>query len=589
MSKTNRLLALSAALLMVIALAACSGAAPSQASVTPAKSTGSAATAAQATDNPPGAKAREFYSIEQFNTYANYMGVATGWWAKILKEKLNMEITIVAPNVAGTGDQLYQTRTAAGNLGDSIVQSKSRMIDCWNAGLLYDMKDDIANSPNLQKLSTAYESFMPMFDGKGIWAIPGRVSTQGIDVPAGRALNPEVAVYLRYDWYLDIGAPEIDGIDGLYTVVKKMIDAHPQVDAGKTYAFSFFPDWDGNSVRAAHEMLYIHGYTPGSGYIWMTNDGSSTVSVLDEGGIYYQYLKMYNKAYNEGYLDPDSATQTWNDVAQKLQTDGRIAFAWWPFLATSIFDRIDLNERAPYAPVPYKGQLINSPSYNPYGMEGNAYAIGAGAKHPERIMELYDWLASPEGILLTNSQVEGVTYNMKDGEPVLTEFGLDSNPDKLAPESLGGGDWSDGANPMNYPLTHQDDPNELLGGASTNSNLWPSTIALNNNKYNAKYVETYGGYPFEVFKKLGQLVVTPGTDYSTPSEPTEITTIRAQIKEIVQPAGWQMIYAASEAEFEQIWQEMKSKLNDFGLEQLTAYDTQITQEKAAAIQKVLGH
>ena len=40
---------------------------------------------------------------------------------------------------------------------------------------------------------------------------------------------------------------------------------------------------------------------------------------------------------------------------------------------------------------------------------------------------------------------------------------------------------------------------------------------------------------------------------------------------------------------EQIWQEMKSKLNDFGLEQLTAYDTQITQEKAAAIQKVLGH
>lgn len=101
----------------------------------------------------------EEYDVEMFNTYANYMGDMEGWFGKILKDRLNMKINIIAPNVAGTGDQLYQTRSAAGNLGDIIVQPKARMIDCYNAGLLGSMSPYLPNCPNLQKLEFAYETF----------------------------------------------------------------------------------------------------------------------------------------------------------------------------------------------------------------------------------------------------------------------------------------------------------------------------------------------------------------------------------------------------------------------------------------------
>ena len=603
MKKTRRLLAMMLILAMAFAFAACASSSDAPAATTTAaqaddgdeeKKETDAATTADSDDSEESKEestgAGEYYEIEMFNSYANYMGVATGWWAEILKRELNMGINIIAPNVAGTGDTLYQTRTAAGNLGDAIIQGKSRMIDCYDASLLADMTPYLENSPNLQKLSTAYESFATMFgDGSKVYAIPGRVSTQSPTSPAGRGLNPEVGYYLRYDWYQSVGAPEIeDGMEGFLDIIDQMIEANPTNQNGDpTFGFSFFPDWDGDSVRAAREMLYLHGYTSGNGHVWMNEDGTKTTLLSEDNGIYYQYLQLFNKAYRMGLVDVDSSTQNWDTIKTKFD-DGRVAFGWWPFLASSIFDRIDLEARSPYAPIPVKGMVLNSPGYNPYGLEGNAFAVGIGAQYPERIMEFYEWLSSQQGILYTNSHVEGVTFEMRDGEPYLTEFGLDSNLEKLAPEELGGGDWAKGASQINYPLTHQDDPNELLGGFSSNASLWPSTIALNENEFNTAYIETYGGYPFDAYADKGMLVVTPGTDYTTPSEPSDITTIRAQITELFQPAGWQMIYAETDEQFESIWQDMKSKLDDFGYQELIEYDTKIVEEKAASIAKAMG-
>ena len=592
MTKTRRLLALAVVFMMVLALAACSSpsASPSAtAAPTQAAKDDGAATTDKGTEEEPDSVEREFYSIEMFNTYANYMGVNGGWWGKILKDELNMELNIISPNVAGTGDTLYQTRSAAGNLGDSIVISSSRMIDCQAAGLLMDMAPYLLDAPNLQKLSIAYEKFAEMFPDGGVYAIPGRVSGLSPTTAAGRGLNPEVAVYLRYDYYMEMGSPEINGWDGLLELLAEMCEKYPTNELGnKTYGYSAFPDWDGNSVRAAHEMLYMDGYAPGNGYIWYNYTNGATTSVVDPEGEYYQHLKRLNKAYNMGILDPDSSTQNWDNIAQKFR-DGQVLFGWWPFLASSVFDRFDRTTRYPYAPVPVKGTTLNSPGYNPYGLEGNAYAIGSQAKYPERIIEFYDWLTSPRGIGLTNGRVEGVTYTMVDGQPVLTDFAKDGNIDKQAPEDMGGGTWDDGSPKFNYPLTHQDDPNELLNGASNNSNLWASTIADNNNEWNTHYRDFYKTEsPMRLFQDGGMMVVTPGTYYTTPSEPSDITTIRAQIKEIVQPAGWRMIYASNEAEFDSIWQEALGQLDDFGLQELLEYDMRITNEKIAAVKDTLG-
>ena len=62
----------------------------------------------------------EFITVDVYDEFANYQGVQSGWFAKIVKDKFNMELNIIAPNVAGGGQTLYQTRSAAGELGDLV-------------------------------------------------------------------------------------------------------------------------------------------------------------------------------------------------------------------------------------------------------------------------------------------------------------------------------------------------------------------------------------------------------------------------------------------------------------------------------------
>ncbi|GHT59477.1 hypothetical protein FACS1894109_15470 [Spirochaetia bacterium] len=539
-----------------------------------------------------GSGEREFYQVEAFGTYANFMGINGGWWGKVLKDELNMELNIINPAAAGTGDTLYQTRTAAGNLGEIIQVIKPRAVDLWKAGLLYDMKPllDTGNYPYLQeKLHVAYERFAEAFDGKGIYAIPGRVSIKPPTTPAGRDLGPEIGTFLRYDYYVDIGSPEINGLEGLLDVLDQMVKAHPVNQNGdKNYAFSSFPDWDNGTVRLAREMLSCLGYTYDTGdFAWINHDGTKRTYFMDDNGEYKQVLKLLNKAYRMGLVDPDSATQNYNQSVAKYY-DGRIMFGYWTFMATPIFNRIDLTRRSPYAFVPVKGLVYNNQGYNPYGYENNIYAIGSKAKHPERIMEFYNWLCSPKGILYFNSQIEGVTYEMRDGQPYLTEFGLDSDPDKQAPASLGGGTWSEGIQRLNYPMTHQDDPNELLNGYPINSNMWPSTMELNKNEWNTKWREFYKAEtPLEYLVKNNLVVVTPGTDYVIPNSPSDIQTMRNQLKAIIDPAGWQMLYAKTDAEFESIWKAMKAQLDDFGYQEVIAFDDKVLDELSAAIQRTL--
>ena len=190
--------------------------------------------------------------------------------------------------------------------------------------------------------------------------------------------------------------------------------------------------------------------------------------------------------------------------------------------------------------------------------------------------------------MYNNGQVEGVTYEMVDGRPVLTEFALDPDPNKEAPADLGGGNWTEGSCQINYPLVHQDDVNSVIG-EPTNSNLWTSTIENNANEYNQQWAELYGtNSPLDYLETNNMIEVAPGTDYTMPSEPSDITTMRAQLREIVTAAGWQMIYAADEAEFDALWTEMKAQLPDFGYNEVLAYDMEIVNDMIEARQRVLG-
>lgn len=153
---------------------------------------------------------------------------------------------------------------------------------------------------------------------------------------------------------------------------------------------------------------------------------------------------------------------------------------------------------------------------------------------------------------------------------------------------MGGGLWSDGACQINYPLVHADDINPILG-EPTNSSLWSSTLESGVNTFTEQWAEVYGtDSPLDYLETHDMIQVVPGTDYTTPSDPSDIQTMRAQLNELFTATGWQMIYAESDSEFETLWNDMKAKLPDFGFNEVDAYDKAIVDEIIAARQEVLG-
>ena len=96
-----------------------------------------------------GYAADDLIQIEVYDVAANYHGIQSGWYAKMMAEKFGLELSILAPQVSGDGAGLYQTRVSNGNLGDVILLDNADFIECVEAGLVKDITGSIYNYENL--------------------------------------------------------------------------------------------------------------------------------------------------------------------------------------------------------------------------------------------------------------------------------------------------------------------------------------------------------------------------------------------------------------------------------------------------------
>jgi multiple sugar transport system substrate-binding protein/putative aldouronate transport system substrate-binding protein len=111
---TKRIVSLFAAGALVLGtLAGCGGAAtqPAGSGQTDTQPAATEAKADTAAADTPAADAGsgEAMMIEVYDAAANYQGLQTGWFDKVVKDRFNIDLNIIAPQVAG--DAIYQTRT----------------------------------------------------------------------------------------------------------------------------------------------------------------------------------------------------------------------------------------------------------------------------------------------------------------------------------------------------------------------------------------------------------------------------------------------------------------------------------------------
>ncbi|MDT2982211.1 ABC transporter substrate-binding protein [Enterococcus casseliflavus] len=520
----------------------------------------------------------ETITIDVYNGLANYMGMQEGWFAKIVRDKFNMELNIIAPNVAGNGDTLYQTRTAAGDLGDLIIVDNGQQYnELVEAGLLTDASEYYETMENVQRFDAAVQNLNK--DADGLYGFPTSVSTLKATDPS-EGLDPTFGAYVRWDLYGEQGYPEIGTLEDLLPVIQKMQEDNPTTDSGKkVYGFSLFSDWDGNMMNAGKQLVTYYGYDE-SGFVLAKADGSDYQSILDSDSEYIRALKFYFEANQMGLVDPESTTQNYDTLFAKFQ-EGQVLFSWWPWLGQAAFNTTtNLTEGKGFMLAPIQDQKIFSYGAEVYG--GKQFiGIGSNAEDPERIAAFIDWLYSSEGVLANSSQTsgssgpEGLTWEMKDGEPVLTEFGkqalLDGDGD--VPEEYGGGSYKDGVSALNVNTVLPIDINPDTGFPYAYT-MWGSYQNETTDPVKEDWSKNMGGAESTIgyLEENDQLLVAPGASYVAPEDSSEISTLRNQAKATIIEYSWRMVFAKDEAEFDQLLKEMQETADGLGYQTVLEFD-----------------
>lgn len=533
-------------------------------------------------------KYEDFITVDVFDGQANYQGTQSGWFAQLVKEKFNMELNIIAPNVAGGGDTLFQTRSAAGDLGDLILTNADggRLQNLVTAGLVMDMTDLLADAENVHRYDTAIESTNSLVEEDGIYAIPSEVSSNA-PTEAGESLEPTFGPYVRWDAYKAIGYPEIKDLDGLLDVMKQMQEAVPTSDSGKpTYAMSFFKDWDGNMMNNAKQPTCYYGYDE-LGFVLAKADGSDYQDITDSDSIYMDVLEFFYKANQMGLVDPESTTQNYDTMYSKYQ-DGQILFSFWPWLGQAAYNTTEHKaEGKGFMLADIDNMQIFSYGCIPNGNAKNCIMIGSKAEDPQRLADFIDWLYSPEGIMASASQTgstagpEGLTWEMQDGQPVLTEFGQEAlnGNDPTVPDEWGDGSWSDGVSQLNYTAVNKKDINPD-NGFTYDYTLWDSVLSQNNSALALDWQEHMGAQTtMEYLENNNKIIVAPGSGFAAPEEDSQITTLRGQCRTTIVDTSWQMIFASNDEEFQSLQKQMQDTLEGLDYQTVLDYDMDLAHQQ----------
>ena len=528
------------------------------------------------------------YRIDVYSQLANYAGVQVGWFAKIVKDKFNIELNIIP-----TADGVFSTRMASGNLGDLILfgNDGSEFLDAIEAGMLLDWNQgDILDKygPDIKRnLSMALRKNSDVFGGgTKVYGFGHNVSSTPYASEAA-FYHPDI----RFDLYQQIGSPAIPNLMGYLDVLKRMVDAAPRSDSGlPSYAISLFSDWDGDMVMSVKCMGAFYGYDE-FGFTLYHAETNTVQPILDDNSLYLQGLRFFNRAYQMGILDPDSATQTFSDVTEKY-ADGRIYWSLFSWLGPSNYNTAErLADGKGMFAVPANDQKNIVYGTNVYG-SNRIWSIGSKAKYPERIMELINWLCTPEGVMTFHYGPQGVTWDYdNNNKAYLTPLGIqihDGDKTVQMPISAGGGTYLDGEGKMNNTTFTLDEINPITG-ERYNKDFWSSELSREASYAKRVWQQAMGVLSEDELLEARNLkAVVVASDYVMAARPDALEQKWVQVSNAIKTGSWRAIYANTDAEYNRIVTDMIAQARAFGYDECLLWNIEQGRLRAAAVRRALG-
>ena len=533
---------------------------------------------------------KELLTIDVYDDAANYNGIQTGWFAKVIKDKFNIELNIIASQVVG--NTIYATRSEEGNLGDIIIVDKAKFPEIVEAGLARDISDKIVDCENIMKFKTQIDVY-----NKGLTGEEGKyygIPTEMTDT-APDTLTDDViysSPMLRWDLYNKIGAPKLETLDDLLAALEKIHEVHPTNDDGDpAYPFSLWPDWDGNDnmIGIANVVQLTTWYGEKLKGSAMLKPDYTFSPLYERENAYYKITKFLNQANQKGLVDPDSGTQNWDNACAKMSS-GRVDVFWysWQVGFWNSLDRLAAGTAFRFIPVGDMNYYADADRY--YGSD-RMFGVGGkveGEKY-DRIMEFLDWYASPEGATIQHCGLKDFNYTVnEDGtfSPLNDNALMDNLP---VPEEYGGGGYSDGYNAINQWIVSSVCVNPLTGERFAQK-FWKSYKEQTMTEMKKEWSAMFDAEDdVDWMKKNGKLLATPSVDFTPAADNNDIIALRAEVNGKLNEYTWNLIMTcATDEEFEAMWDDMVAELDGLGYKDLYEYDISVWQPEIDAKKAAAG-
>jgi hypothetical protein len=415
-------------------------------------------------------------------------------------------------------------------------------------------------------------------EGQGkVYTVRGFVGNKGSAVGTGDGL------YVRWDYYKELGYPEIADVEDFLPVLKAMQDNHPVNDAGqKVYALSHFPSWDAHYSRLGDVFTNLTGKMVIGGYLEADLETNATNSMLDDNSAYKRNLKFFYDANKLGILDPDSPTQTYDNWREKGAA-GRHILSWWWWGNDNLLNATELaGQGKGFMLFPFKNAKVQNRSTPNYVGGQTFYMVNNKTQNLDKILQFLDYCYSPDGVMKLYYGPKGVVWDVDtNGEPYRTEFGWKYFLDR-ATELPGGGGWSvsgyvwaTNETSIHYFNTHPVWNRRLDGEDWIKKDFAPKDSAL---VADWKRV-TGANSDLDYYTKNNMLITPPFAQL--PATPEDILLLQQRVGAVVVPESWKMVYAANDAEFESIWRKMVSDAKGIGADRINQYYADAYRKAAA--------
>lgn len=532
-----------------------------------------------------GSKKNEVIKLNVYSQLANFSGKQIGWSADILKKKFNVELNIIPE-----GDGVFETRMTSGNLGDIVVwgADNDKYPLAVKNNLLFGWEDDNV----LDEYGPYIKKNMPdaLKKNKELTkTITNGASDKLYGFGANVALNSKDHESFFYTWdtrwdlYKKLGYPKVKNLQDYHKMLKNMQKLCPSDDSGnKVYAVSLWPDWDDAMVMYVKAMATAYyGYDELALGLYDPTNGKYH-DALEENGPYLEMLKWFNDLYQDGLIDPDSMTQTYDEMIAKVQNGGTL-FSIFNYSGSLGYNTKEHTSagKLMYCMKPEDASPIV------YGMNtqggDRVWSIGAKTEYPEKCMEIINYLATPEGRMTMEYGPKGYTWDYDDQKHAyLTDVGMKCQKDKNT--TMGGGykgSYHDGELQINNATWSLDASNPDSDGETYNKESWASYNATPSSDIEKDWRDKTGCTTINEYMEKGKYTVAPGTSFSKETQDTTLKTTWNQVTTEIKNSSWKAIYAKSDKKFDSVVASMKKSAKKYGYDKCVEWSrNQASRRKA---------